>query len=37
MGENVQNCPNDCPSMCTDGVCWTGETCSSCPYDCGPC
>ncbi len=29
--------PAGTPSYCGDGVCTAGETCSSCPADCGPC
>jgi hypothetical protein len=38
--EEVLKCPVDCPApsegFCGDGNC-AGESCSSCPTDCGPC
>jgi hypothetical protein len=32
-GENVANCPSDCPPVCGDGICSTGEK-ISCIQDC---
>lgn len=40
-GETTTNCPNDCPpaSSCGDGICASanGESCVTCPVDCGAC
>jgi len=30
-------CVASCPPFCGDGTCSSGETCSSCPTDCGDC
>jgi hypothetical protein len=30
-------CASSCPVFCGDGVCDAGETCTSCPDDCGAC
>lgn len=30
-------CAAACPAYCGDGVCGAGETCTSCPDDCGDC
>ncbi len=37
--ETTETCPSDCPAppVCGDGVCTTGEACTSCPADCGTC
>lgn len=30
-------CGADCPGLCGDGACVPGETCGTCPQDCGLC
>ncbi|MEO1269053.1 MAG: EGF domain-containing protein, partial [Myxococcota bacterium] len=32
-----ERCPEGCPGGCGDGVCRDGETCTTCPGDCGEC
>jgi hypothetical protein len=36
LGENSQNCPQDCPQHCGNDRCDCGETYQTCPDDCKP-